>query len=71
MLEEKAKEKNEKILEQIMIHLATNNRSLQEEDYKELMNSLTQSLDKKTNETFNREKFEELRLMTNMGANKS
>jgi hypothetical protein len=71
MMEEKAKEKNEKFFEQLLIRLATNNRALSEDEYKKFMNNVTKNLDKKPNETFDREKFEELRLITNMGANKS
>lgn len=71
LLEEKAKEKNEKIMEQIFILLATNHRSLGEDDYKKFMNNLTKVLKKQPELEFDRDKMEELRLMTNLGANKS
>ncbi|MDK7664379.1 hypothetical protein [Cytobacillus oceanisediminis] len=71
LLEEKAKEKNEKILEQIFILLATNQRSLAEDDYKKFISGLTKGFKKQSGLEFNRDKMEELRLMTNFGANKT
>jgi hypothetical protein len=71
MLEEKAKEKNEKILEQILIQLASNYRMLEEDEYKKFINNLTKNLKSVPGMSFDRNKMEELRLMTNMGINKS
>lgn len=71
MLEEIAKEKNEKIIEQILIRLATNYRMLDEEEYTKFMNNLTRNLKSVPGISFNRDKMEELRFMTNMGANKA
>ncbi|KON88944.1 hypothetical protein AF332_20570 [Sporosarcina globispora] len=71
LLEEKAKEKNEKILEQIFIRLATNNRMFDEENHKQFMNSLMRNLKKQPGLEFSRDKMEELRMMTHLGANKS
>lgn len=70
LLEEKEKEKREKNFEQIMILLATNQRHLSDEEYKAFMANI---VPKNTEEEsqFSREKFEKLRLLTNMGANKS
>lgn len=71
ILEEKAKEKNQKILEKLFLHIAANNRSLEEAEFKKFMNSLSKGADQQQKgDTFDREKFEELRLLTNMGANK-
>jgi hypothetical protein len=71
LLEEQAKEKNQKILEQILIHLATNNRALEEDEYKRFMNRISKALKQNPNVQFDRDKFEELRLLTDMGANKA
>jgi transposase len=71
MLEEKAKEKNEKILEQILIHLATNYRMLKEDEHEKFMNDLTRNLKSSPGISFSRDKMEELRFMTNMGVNKA
>ncbi|MGM0776910.1 MAG: hypothetical protein ACQEXE_10460 [Bacillota bacterium] len=71
LLEEKAKEKNEKIMEQILILLATNHRTLAEDDYKKFMSNLTKGLKKQPGLEFKRDKMEELRIMTNFGANKT
>ena len=71
LLEERAKEKNAKMMEQILIHLATNNRSLEESDYKNFMEKLAKNLNTKPNNQFDRDKFEELRLLTEMGANRT
>jgi hypothetical protein len=71
LLEERAKEKNAKMMEQILIHLATNNRALEESDYKEFMEKLAKNLNTKRNNQFDRDKFEELRLLTEMGANRT
>ncbi|MBO1515056.1 hypothetical protein [Metabacillus bambusae] len=70
LLEAKAKERNEKIFKQIMVLLATNNRSLNEEKYEEFMKNITKQLDINPVDQFDREKFEHLRFLTNSGANK-
>lgn len=56
-------------LNNIMMLTATNGRSIEESDYKAYINGLNKSLGVKAEEKFNRDKFEELRAMTNMGAN--
>lgn len=71
MLEEKARERTERVLEQLLIHLATNQRALAEDEYKKFMNGLTKNIKAAPGATFNRDKMEELRLMTNLGANKA
>ncbi|WP_141432414.1 hypothetical protein [Bacillus sp. 03113] len=69
LLEKKAKEHNDKVLEKVMIQLATNRRSLEEEEFNKFMKQLTSELN--LNQSFSREKMEELRMMTNLGANKT
>ncbi|NMH68617.1 hypothetical protein HF072_07460 [Bacillus sp. RO3] len=72
ILEDKAIEKNKRILEKIMIRLTTNNRSFDQDQYKEVMNQLIRGSGiEEENEKFNRQAFEKLRFLTNMGANKS
>ncbi|WP_370221990.1 hypothetical protein [Cytobacillus sp.] len=71
LLEERAKEKNEKILEQIFIRLATNQRAMEEEEYKKFLKVLTKKLKSQPGLEFSRDKMEELRMMTHLGANKS
>ncbi|KAB2335087.1 hypothetical protein [Bacillus mesophilum] len=68
LLEEKAKEHQNKLLQQIMIRLATNERYMPDEEYKNFMRNITPKEQKE--ERFDREKFEKLRHITNMGANR-
>jgi len=70
LLEAKAKEKNNRVYEQILIHLATNNRALNDDDQKEFMRRVTEHISVKQNDQFDREKFEQLRFLTNSGANR-
>jgi hypothetical protein len=71
LLEERAKEKNAKVMEQILIQLATNNRALEEDEYKKFMGQIAKSLKQNPNNEFDRNKMEELRLLTQMGANRT
>lgn len=70
LLEEKAKQRTKDYLQQIMLHLATNNRFMEESEYKQFIDGLTIGLGEPVSQEFNREKFEELRMLTNMGANR-
>ncbi|MGY6765685.1 hypothetical protein ACW73O_11680 [Faecalibacterium prausnitzii] len=70
ILEDKAKEKNAKLLEQVMIRLATNNRFMPDESYKKFMNQVVPDSDQPIEGQFSREKFEELRMLTHMGINR-
>lgn len=70
ILEAKAKEKNNRVYEQILIHLATNNRALNEDDHKEFMRNVANHIEINHNDQFDREKFEQLRFLTNSGANR-
>lgn len=72
LLEDKVIEKNKRVLEQIMIRLTTNNRSLDQDQHKEVMNQIIKSAGiENKNDQFDRQAFEKLRFLTNMGANKS
>jgi hypothetical protein len=51
--------------------IATNNRSIEEADYKTYIGGLNKSLGIKTEQKFDRDKFEELRALTNMGGNRA
>jgi hypothetical protein len=72
LLEDKATEKNKQILERIMIQLATNNRSFDQEEYKKMMNQLVKGAGiENKSDKFDRAAMERLRFLTNMGANRS
>lgn len=71
LLQDKAREKSEKLLEQIMMLLATNSRSLEQKEFEEYIKKIIPEEVKQKLETFDRDKFEELRMLTNMGANRS
>ncbi|THE09950.1 hypothetical protein E1I69_20500 [Bacillus timonensis] len=70
ILEDKAKEKNTGLLEQIMVRLATNSRYMPDDEYQKLMNQVFPKDAIPTENQFSREKFEELRMLTNMGVNR-
>jgi hypothetical protein len=55
----------------IYMIVATNNRSIEEADYKTYISGLNKSLGVKTEQKFDRAKFEELRALTGMGANRA
>jgi hypothetical protein len=71
LLTEKVQEKYLAIFEQILVRLATNNRGLEESEYKKFVESITKQLKTNQTEGFDRDKFEELRFLTNLGANKA
>jgi 5-bromo-4-chloroindolyl phosphate hydrolysis protein len=50
-------------LEQVRIALSTNNRSLEEADYKALVADLTKRVGFEPEQKFNRDKFDQLRAM--------
>jgi CRISPR/Cas system type I-B associated protein Csh2 (Cas7 group RAMP superfamily) len=58
-------------LADIYMRIATNNRSIEEADYKAYIGNLNKSLGIKTEQKFDRDKFEELRALTNMGGNRA
>ncbi|MEH7223851.1 hypothetical protein V7112_08520 [Bacillus sp. JJ1566] len=70
ILEDKAKEKTFQLLEQIMIRLATNSRYMPDEEYQKFMNQVIPKDATPAEKQFSREKFEELRMLTNMGVNR-
>lgn len=71
LLEEKAKEKHEKLLEKVLIQLATNQRSLEEGEFKKFMGQISKALNQNQTNAFDRDKMEELRMLTQMGANRA
>jgi uncharacterized NAD-dependent epimerase/dehydratase family protein len=64
MLERKARIDAMKRIEDLRFNIATNNRSLDEAEFKKYMNELTKRTGIKVAEKFDREKFEQLRAMT-------
>jgi hypothetical protein len=58
-------------LADINMRIATNNKSLEEADYKTYIGGLSKILGIKADQKFDREKFEELRALTSMGGNKA
>jgi hypothetical protein len=71
LLIDKAKEKNREIFEQILIRLATNYRALEESEYTKFIENISKHARSNQTEMFDRDKFEELRFLTNLGANRS
>ena len=69
----KAKRKHDAFnrLNDIFMLTATNNRSMEEAEYKKYVAGLNKEIGVKQSNKFDRSKFEELRAMTNMGGNKS
>jgi hypothetical protein len=58
-------------LADIYMRIATNNRSIEEADYKTYIGGLNKSLGIKTEQKFDRDKFEELRALTSAGGNRT
>jgi hypothetical protein len=72
LLEDLAILKNKEILEKIMIQLTTNNRSFDQDEHKKIMNQLVKGAGiENKNDKFDRQAFEKLRFLTDMGANRS
>ena len=63
VIESKRKLEAAEKLEQVRIVLGTNNRGLEEADYKALLNDLTKRVGIKPEQGFNRDKFDQLRAM--------
>jgi uncharacterized NAD-dependent epimerase/dehydratase family protein len=64
LLERKAKLDAMNRLEDLRFNVATNNRGLDESEFKKYVNELTKRTGLKVNEKFDRNKFEQLRAMT-------
>jgi len=58
-------------LADIYMIIATNNRAIEEADYKTYISGLNKSLGIKAEQKFDRDKFEELRALTSMGGNRA
>jgi hypothetical protein len=71
-VEKKKQMKAQDNLEQIHMLIATNNRGMEDKEFTSLIETLKKDIgfDLKPNTEFDRDKFEELRFLTNMGANK-
>ena len=63
LIRAKAKQNAIRRLEEVRIALATNNRASEDEDFKSLMNGLTRTAGIENTNHFDREKFEQLRMM--------
>ena len=60
-----------KRLADINMIVATNNKALEDADYKSYISGLNKSLGIKAEQKFDRAKFEELRALTGMGGNRA
>jgi hypothetical protein len=67
----KGKTKAEEQLKQLMLLQASNQRVMEEEAYSGFVKGLKQNAEIKESDKFDRDKFEELRMLTNLGANKA
>ena len=62
VLESKRKRDALKMLNEVYLILATNNRGIEEADYKSFIRRLNKDVGVKEDQGFNRDKFEELRM---------
>ena len=58
-------------LTDLRVLIASNNRMIEDAEYKTLVNEFTKAVGIKPRNTFDRNKFEQLRALTMMGANKA
>jgi hypothetical protein len=58
-------------LNDVLMILATNNRGMDDAEYKKFIGGLNKELGIKAENKFNRDKFEQLRAMTEMGGNRA
>ena len=68
---EKRKQEAARLLQDVHLRLATNNRALDEAEYKTFIRDATRATGMKEETKFNRDKFEQLRAMTHSGGNKT
>ncbi|KMJ58075.1 hypothetical protein AB685_14810 [Bacillus sp. LL01] len=68
---EKRKQEAAKLMQDVHARLATNNRSLDETEYKAFIREATKAVGVKQETNFNRDKFEQLRAMTSSGGNRT
>lgn len=66
LLKAKRKQNAATQLTELYLLIATNNRGMEDADYKKYIRGLTDELGMKQNETFNRDSFEQLRMLSNM-----
>lgn len=66
-----SKKKAVEQLKQLMLLQASNQRFMEEEAYSGFVKGLKQNAEIKETDTFDRDKFEELRMLTNLGANRA
>lgn len=71
LLESKRKQDALQQLNSVFMSIATNERTMDDVEYKKLINGLNKTIGIKTADKFDREKFEQLRAMTNIGGNKA
>jgi hypothetical protein len=71
ILETKRKHDALNRLNNVFTILATNNRGMDDAEYKKFISGLNKELGIKSENKFNRDKFEQLRAMTEMGGNKA
>lgn len=68
---EKRKQDAARLLQDVHLRLVTNNRSLDETEYKAFIRETTKAVGVKQAEKFDRNKFEQLRSLTNSGAGRT
>jgi hypothetical protein len=71
LLEAKRKQSAYSRLNDVFMTIATNNRGMEDSEYKKFIGGLNKELGIKAENKFNRDKFEQLRAMTEMGGNKA
>jgi hypothetical protein len=71
LLEAKRKHSAYARLNEVFMTLATNNRGMEDAEYKKFISGLNKEVGVKAETKFNRDKFEQLRAMTEMGGNKA
>jgi hypothetical protein len=71
LLEVKRKQNASRRLNDLLMTVATNNRAMDDAEYKKFIGGLNKELGIKAENKFNRDKFEQLRAMTEMGGNRA
>jgi hypothetical protein len=71
LLETKRKQSAHSRLNDVLTTVATNNRGMDDAEYKKFISGLNKDLGIKAENKFDRDKFEQLRAMTEMGGNRA
>jgi hypothetical protein len=71
LLEAKRKQSAFSRLNDVFTNIATNNRAMDDAEYKKFISGLNKEVGIKAENKFDRDKFEQLRAMTEMGGNRA